>query len=395
MDLEKALEQFDAVEANILRLQKVWEELSQLIPEGLTFTDGSGQEYQRYDELLRAYRAIVKALPPIGSCTIETVPWELSVIGRARLGALEIAEFESKLAIKEGITAPQREIVAYRAALVQARRELVRDHLIRQIGVIDPLLAALVPVIPSGRQQIEDERWDQLAEALRQVIRLSGSLMPGRARWRDLRRHINIAQGIDLHDIARLDWPSVRKEIEANLYSDLEPLPVHARNLADLVQAKPSGTVTTKLDWDAISAEDFERLVFNIVANASDYTNPQLLMHINAPDRGRDISAERVSSDSLSGTRNQRVLIQAKHWRSKSIGTSDVTSVLAQAALWEPPRVHALVIATSGRFTADAVAWIDRHNDSGKQPVIELWAESHLELLLAQRPYLVAEFRRL
>ena len=55
--------------------------------------------------------------------------------------------------------------------------------------------------------------------------------------------------------------------------------------------------------------------------------------------------------------------------------------------------MHALVIATSGRFTADAVAWIDKHNEAANQPTIEMWAESHLELLLAQRPHLAAEFK--
>lgn len=341
MDLEKALGQFDAVEANVLRLEKVWSELSQLVPAGPAFTDGADPEDQRYQELLRAYQAIIKGLPPIGNCTIETVPWELNAIGQARLDALEIGEFEAKLAVETGITAPEREIAAYRAALVQARRELVREHLIRLIGVIDPLLNALVPVVPSDRQQITDERWERLVDALRQVVRLSGSMMPGRARWRDLRRHMNIGQGVDLHDIARLDWPSVRNEIEANLYSELEPLPVQVGNLADLVQAKPSGPVTTRLNWGGITAEGFERLLFNIVANATDYANPQWLMHTNAPDRGRDISVERVSNDSLSGTRNQRVIIQAKHWLTKSVGAADVAGALAHVVLWEPPRVHA------------------------------------------------------
>ncbi|WP_079046163.1 restriction endonuclease [Carbonactinospora thermoautotrophica] len=216
--------------------------------------------------------------------------------------------------------------------------------------------------------------------------------MPRKGRWQELRRHLAWGQGQDLHDIASLDWPSVRSDIEANLYSELEPLPVEVENLGSLVQSKPSGPVTTKLKWDAISAEDFERLLFNIIADASDYTNPKWLMHTNAPDRGRDISAERVTSDTLSGTKNQRVIIQAKHWQNKSVGVQEVSEAVAQVALWEPPRVHVLVIATSGRFTSDAVAWIEKHNDAGRQPHIEMWPDSHLELLLAQRPHLIAEF---
>jgi hypothetical protein len=156
---------------------------------------------------------------------------------------------------------------------------------------------------------------------------------------------------------------------------------------------KPSGSVTTRLNWAAITAEEFERLLFNIVTNADGYANGQWLMHTNAPDHGRDISVERVSTDSLSGVRNQRVIIQAKHWLSKSIRPVDVSDTLVQVALWDPPRVHVLVIATSGRFTADAVTWIEKHNEAGTQPVIEMWPDSHLELLLAQRPHLAASFR--
>lgn len=61
-------------------------------------------------------------------------------------------------------------------------------------------------------------------------------------------------------------------------------------------------------------------------------------------------------------------------------------------ALWEPPTVDVLIVATSGRFTSDAVAWSERHNSGRMQPAIELWAETHLESLLAERGHLITEF---
>jgi len=69
-----------------------------------------------------------------------------------------------------------------------------------------------------------------------------------------------IGQGVDLHDIARVDWPSVRKEIEGNLYSELEPLPV----------PRPSQTRTRRHDmghvqfihiWTPDNAGAFHRRV--------------------------------------------------------------------------------------------------------------------------------------
>lgn len=147
-----------------------------------------------------------------------------------------------------------------------------------------------------------------------------------------------------------------------------------------------------KLHWKRLTAEKFERVLFNIVAEADGYMNPQWLMHTNAPDRGRDVSVERVTNDTLSGVRTQRVIVQAKHWLSKSVRPLDVSEALTGIPLWEPPRVHVLVIATTGRFTADAVNWIEKHNDAGKQPIIEMWPDSHIELLLRGRPGLVAQF---
>jgi len=64
---------------------------------------------------------------------------------------------------------------------------------------------------------------------------------------------------------------------------------------------------------------------------------------------------------------------------------ADVTSNIATADLWQP-RFHVLVIATSGRFTTDAVTWVEKQHDEGKQPRIELWPENKLESLLAARP---------
>ena len=100
-----------------------------------------------------------------------------------------------------------------------------------------------------------------------------------------------------------------------------------------------------------------------------------------------------MASDLLSGTTRQRVIIQCKHWLANSVTPKDVTEALSRISLNEPPPVDVLVIATSGRFTADAVAVIERHNYERKKPVIEPWAESQLESLLAQRPHIVQEFR--
>jgi hypothetical protein len=168
--------------------------------------------------------------------------------------------------------------------------------------------------------------------------------------------------------------------------------PLYIDNAASLVQRKGNDVIVAKLRWNIIDDEEFERLLFNIVANADGYANPKWLMRTNAPDRSRDISVERLTNDTLSGMRMQRIIIQAKHWLTKSLRPDHISAAVTQMALWEPPLVSVLIMAASGRFTADAVTWVEKHNEAGKRPVVEMWPESHLELILANMPGLVDQF---
>lgn len=151
-----------------------------------------------------------------------------------------------------------------------------------------------------------------------------------------------------------------------------------------------AGAVASPLQWTRLSDEDFERLLYNLLGAAPGYENAQWLTHTKAPDRGRDISVNRVVRDSLSGTRRLRVIVQCRH--KKSIGFSEVSQLKEQMRLLEPPRVDELIVATSGCFSTDAVQWIERHNGSNYSLLITMWPRSHLEKLLAERPYLIKKF---
>ena len=115
-------------------------------------------------------------------------------------------------------------------------------------------------------------------------------------------------------------------------------------------------------------------------------------MKTNAPDRGRDISAFRVFHDALGGTTRLRIIVQCKHWLKRSVAPRDVSDLKEQILLWDPPRVDVCIIATSGRFTSDAVAVVEKHNQSNQALRIEMWPDSHLERLIVRRPALIAEF---
>jgi hypothetical protein len=153
----------------------------------------------------------------------------------------------------------------------------------------------------------------------------------------------------------------------------------------------PGVAAVGQLRWSKLSDADFEGLLFDVVGSARGYENAEWLTHTNAADRGRDISVCRVSADTLSGTRRLRVIIQCRH--KKCVGMGEVSHLKEQMALWEPPRVDELIIATSGRFSTDAVQWIEKHNESNHSLRIIMWANSHLEKLLAQRPKLLRRYK--
>lgn len=238
------------------------------------------------------------------------------------------------------------------------------------------------------------DSWDELRGYIDQIGVLMGSSIKRPPRWGDLQRHLSFGDYQDFQDIERLDWPNVKEALRAGLYGQNDPVPVAVDDLGTLVTQKPAGPITTALNWTALDDDGFERLMFNLIGSTPGYENPEWLMKTRAADIGRDLSVTRVVHDALSGTSRSRVVIQCKHWLSRSLNVDDIGPALTQMALWRDPPVDVLIIATSGRFTATVVQWIEKHNaTAGSTPKIEMWAESHLERLLAARPALIAEFK--
>jgi hypothetical protein len=393
VDLEEALGQFDAVEANLRRLEDTWSKYVDLIPVSIVFTAGS-PEGRESESVRRSFDELASALPAIDGWRIEERPLALDDIARTRLDAAEISEPQIEIGLERQIHAPGEQIAEYRFRFNRARQRLVRKRILELIERIDTLLATLPQRFErDSKPASEDSEWQTVVSGIAEIERLAGGSLQRKGDWLTLKRHIAFGQGVDIHDIAERDWPSVRPDIEASLYDDLEPLPVEVDDLGTLAASGVSGPVSTKLVWSVLDDEHFERLVYNILLDAPGYDNVQWLTQTNAPDRARDVSAERTLTDALAGVQRQRVIVQCKHWTTRSVNPDHVSSAVTKMALWEPPPVDALIIATSGRFTNDAVDWIEKHNNARKRPMIEAWPESHLESLLAQRPGLVAEFR--
>lgn len=390
-DLNTALEHFEAADANLKKLERLWDQIAAHIPSGPAF--GSPPEY---DALCFAFRRVLAALPAINGFRVEDRLHEYNAIGQMRLDALEIDDIACQLAVDDTVNEQGRVLQEYRLMLEAERRDLIRDRLLELIEQVDAIVPRLTEVArgraPTERMETFSEPdWSTLNASISEIDALLGST-PRAPNWGLLRKHLSFGMVCDLSDIRRADWPNARKHLLSGLYGESDPVPIRVPDLAKVVASRPQGSVPTKLDWSALSDENFERLIFLLISETSGYENPEWLQHTHAPDRGRDISAFRVENDPLLGVKRYRVIIQCKHWLSKSISPREIETARVQMPLWEPPRVDQLIVATSGRFTADDISVVEKHNQADKALNIALWPESHLEVLLASRPHLIGEF---
>ena len=387
--LNAALRQFEATEANIVKAEKALSDMEALIPDGIAFGGPPA-----YDEHLAVLLHIVQALPKIDGWTLKIAPMSLDEIAQCRLDALESDMFESRIYVEQSVEQPSRMLREYRFRFDRKRRELVRESLLERIDAVDAILRELAKYEPAEDSVlIEHERFDDLKTEIAQISVLHGGKVRDLPRWGSLNRHLGFGMVGDLDDIIKHDWPSVKPALSKSLYGDQDPVPVDIEDLGVLVSARPKGPVATKLKWASLDETEFERLIFALISAGPGYENPEWLMPTSAPDKGRDLSVIRVANDPLAGTIRHRVIIQCKHWQSKSVGVAEFATLKEQMKLWEPPKVDVHVIATSGRFTADSVSAIERHNQSDSGLRVEMWPESHLERLLAARPHIIAEFK--
>ena len=392
--------QFEATEANLAKLERLWDTAQEQYSENRYF-----ETHPEYEDLCRAYGDVLGHLPKIDGWRPDQQPTDLNEIAQNRLDALELDQFEQQdayFSLEESIQAPGLQLREYRYRFDKLRRKMIRETVDGLAREIDLLVASFRETLasdaaanapePPDNTPVEAPKFEQLRDSVSQIDTLLDSSVKRSPRWGDLRRHLDFGQLCDLRDIVTTDWPKVRPALMSSLYGEDEPLPVEAEDLADLVKARPHGPVPTRLHWEKLSEEDFERLIFNLISSSEGYENSEWLTRTSAPDRGRDLSVNRVVEDSLGGVERRRVIIQCKHWLTKSVSGSDVSRVRDQMTHWEPPRVDVLVIATSGRFTVDAVDRIEKLNASDRALRIESWPDSHLERLLPSRPDLIGEF---
>ncbi len=61
-DLNAAVKEFEATEANLVKLERLWGEIEKLIPKGVCFSDGNDPEDLKYEALSRDFENVLKTV---------------------------------------------------------------------------------------------------------------------------------------------------------------------------------------------------------------------------------------------------------------------------------------------------------------------------------------------
>lgn len=390
MDLNDTLKQFEAVEANLSKLERLWAQIKPLLPG--SDREASVTDPDKYIELQRSFDHIAKGMPKVDGFELDRCLLDPDDILKNSIDCLELGEISVSITFTRELFKQGEILAEYRFRLEAKRRELARQSVESLSAKIEHLLHVLRPAAGNleDNHPMPVAEWGELKNCFKSIDALLGSSIGRAPRWGMMLRHISFGVRQDYDDIVSHDWPDVRRWLERALYGEMDPLPVTAADLGDLVRAQPQGPVSTELNWAVLTPTEFERLIFNLIDRTPGYVNPRWLTHTNAPDRGRDLSVERIIEDQLAGTRTLRIILACKH--TNSVNLPIVTELKEQMKLWEPPRIDELIIVSSGRFTTDAIDYIERSNRGSEAMRIEMWPSSQLERLLATRPELIADF---
>ncbi|MHA2790108.1 restriction endonuclease [Corynebacterium sp. S7] len=387
MELKEMLDRLNRTEAILRKLENIWEQAKPHIPQG-----PSAGTTPEYENLRRTWSDLIKGLPLIeGSTIVDELP-DIDDLGRSFLVYQEMGlpPYDAWTAADK----PGLDLAEYGYKLGKVRRIAVRDRSAILIESAEATLPLVVDRVDRmSFEVVTGEDVLKLRNAFGEIDLLMNSMPKKSDRWGDLNRHLNFGQGQDWHDIQTIDWPSIKPDIIALSATDFDPLPVPEDFDLMSEAIKPlSGPISLQLAWKNLNAEQFESLLFNLIGDLDNHENVERLQKTNAPDSGRDLSCLRRTDTGAGEFRTERVLVQAKHWQSKSVSHHEIMKAVDDTKLWQNSKFHIIVFATSGSFTVDALKYAEAHNDQHTNPHLELWPQDRLEKLLASRPALVESF---
>lgn len=168
----EALKQFEATEANLIKLEKLWNELQSLLPDGIQVG-----ESPEYEDRRRAFDDILASLPTIDGWKPEISAPDWGAVASSRFDFMELGEPFETAKFEASIWADGKSLDEYRYRLNQKRRQLIRDALIAVIDKFDGDLRQVRNDIGEAEHndQVRSPKWNELEKNVEQIEVLLGS----------------------------------------------------------------------------------------------------------------------------------------------------------------------------------------------------------------------------
>jgi hypothetical protein len=183
-NLNEALRLFEASEANLTKLDKLWGKIRGHLGSDIAFGSPPG-----YDEACLAFRQILRELPAIDGYRIEDRLHDYYAVGQMRFDAAGLGDVEAKVAVEGEIDAQQGFLREYRFRLLAKRRALVRERVQELIIFVDREVNAQLSAIAGVAQNetLPEDRLEPVRSSIKEIDTLLGSgTRP--SRWSELRR---------------------------------------------------------------------------------------------------------------------------------------------------------------------------------------------------------------
>ena len=157
--LNAALRQFEAVEANLGKAERLLGALMEAVPQGIQF--GSTAEY---DQTWREFHDIIAALPKIDGWKADIYVMDLDEVAQQRLDASELGEIEFSISVETRLNEPPKQLADYRYRFNKKRRQLVRDAINELIDRADQRVRQLarLSAADEGHHTVESPDFEGL-----------------------------------------------------------------------------------------------------------------------------------------------------------------------------------------------------------------------------------------
>ena len=147
MALNDTLKVLEAVEANLEKLTRLWEEIRQLLPSVGGFVISGVSDEERYRDRARVFKHILQALPAIHGFKLEYSLIDSDDILSTCIDLAELGELTANFSFDREIFKQGELLEDYRFRLGIKRRQLIRQSVPAFIEAMDALLERLIRIL--------------------------------------------------------------------------------------------------------------------------------------------------------------------------------------------------------------------------------------------------------